>query len=65
MPTAKGESRWEFSGGHPGPERGLGSGRGYNSRMNPWVAVGTPKERVRPRRVHPVCKGRKRKVRQA
>ena len=62
---APGENKWTFKGGHPGPERGLGSGRGYNARMNPWRAVGTPKHRVKPRRVDPVCKFRKRKVRRA
>lgn len=54
------------AGGHPGPELGLGNGRGYNSRMHMWDAVGTPKQRVRPRRLHPVCGGfRKRRVRRA
>ena len=36
---------WSFAGGHPGPERD-GSGRGYNGSMNPWRAVGTPKQQV-------------------
>ena len=62
---ADGESRWTYARGHPGPERGIGSGRGYNSRMNPWQAVGTPKQKVKPRNLHPVCGGRKRKVRRA
>lgn len=62
---APGENKHTYAGGHPGPERSLGSGRGYNSRMNAWKAVGTPRQRVRPRRLHPVCGARKRKVRRA
>ena len=62
-------SRFSFAGGHPGPERGAGSGRGYSARMNPFKAVGTPRSemRVKPRRIDPVsgCRGSKRKVRRA
>ena len=60
-------SKWTHKGGHPGPERGMGSGRGYNVRYHPWKAVGTPKGKVRPRIVDPVsgCRKSHGKVRRA
>lgn len=60
-------SRWTHGAGQAGPETGINSGRGYNSRMNPWKAVGTPREAVRPRKNNHVSgmENGKRKIRRA